>query len=357
MEVIVLSRKQKSPQSSVDRFIDKILRMSMRGDFSSITDSLKGYWKDKDANPWDRFYKVLETYIEGLDSKDLSQRILLVREAVFCGLGMTSLSLPLDLGADKLLSILTKEASWEDGRREARAYCASILQEKIEAGHVDYIVETGLEKDGFGYLVSKVREARIEKFRKAKPDPDSERIDLTALRQSQYGRNLLRSLSILESNLEASDERVERLLEKYDHQLLELELAGTLDDLPVDSTHQVTLTGAPVQNQVDASREKIQISESSSPDEDLSKQEELTEYVTENLREVEFAGDLQALNGIGPAMESRLKESGYDSFVAIAHARVDQLSKDVKGVGKARAETLISGARNLLEGEIVDGEN
>ncbi|MBS3794403.1 MAG: hypothetical protein KGY80_05885 [Candidatus Thorarchaeota archaeon] len=334
----------------MNRFVDKIVNMSKRGDFSYIRESMEAYWKNKDDHPWDRIYKALAQEMGEQEDESFSERVMLVREAVFCSLDMTSLSLALDVGANEILSIMTNETEWKDGRREARSHCASLLKKRIEAGKIEYIVEVGLEKDDFEYLIPEVREARIAKFKKAKPTLDSDNVDLAPLRKSRYGRQLLRSLNIVESSLDADDERVERLVETYEHQLLELELSDTIDILPDNRTQQVTLNGVPVDTGNERPSKRIKKSQSPEADQDISSQEELTGYVAENLREIEYAGELQALDGIGPVMESKLKQCGYDSFVTIAHAQVEELAEKIHGVGPTRAQELIEGARRLLDG-------
>jgi predicted flap endonuclease-1-like 5' DNA nuclease len=311
---------------------------------------MKAYWKNKSENPWDRIYKTLAKEMSDQEDESLLERVMLVREAVFCGLDMISLSLALDVGANELLSIMTNEKQWKDGRREARSRCVSLLKKKIEEGKVDYIVESGLEKDGFAYLIPEVREARVAKFKEAKPTLDTKKVDLTPLRKSRYGRQLLRSLNIVETSLDTSDDRVEQLVETYEHQLLELELSDTAELDLDEQTQQITLNGVPVDSQEKGVGEEIRKTRPAGTGRDFSSQEELTDYVEESLKEVEYAGDLQALDGIGPAMESKLRECGYDSFVAIAHAQVEELSASVHGVGSARAKMLIEGARKLLDG-------
>ncbi len=229
-------------------FAHKIVAMSKIGDMDAVADALKAYWTDKRSHPWHLLYKAISKYWKNDRDGDLREALVYIRDAVFGSLDLLSLSLPLDLTTEELLSVLIRGKTWPDGRRRARGHCTQQVDAMIKQGRVEYLIPSALERDGLGFLVPRLRKAKIEVFRKAKPRLRRGRIDLRPLHKSSLGRRFLRQQGISEQYLQPDDPRVENLEEAFEMMLVELELEDSRLELVDLSTEQVTLNGSPVED-------------------------------------------------------------------------------------------------------------
>ncbi|MEM2143310.1 MAG: hypothetical protein QXQ81_08645, partial [Candidatus Thorarchaeota archaeon] len=169
-------------KADVTAFIDDLVGKSVRGEFSAIVDSLRGYWDDKNAHPWHLIYRTLKRDKALLNDRKRTTEILVrLRDAIFCALDVISLSLSLDVSASEILSIVLSGESWTDGRRRARAHCAELLRQKIEKGDTQHIVPAGLIIDGLGFLVLHLKKAELKAFREAIPKEKDGKYDFRAL--------------------------------------------------------------------------------------------------------------------------------------------------------------------------------
>jgi hypothetical protein len=282
-----LSKKRRSKDSKLD-FIDYICEMSRRADIDAIENSLKGFWSDKKKNPWNKIYSLLEKYWKKeKPDQDISNTLLLIRDGLFGALDIHSMSLALDIPTSELLEILLHEKSWQEGRRKVRTHCSKLVSDMIAKGKTKYLVASGLERDGFGFLVPSLIDARIEEFEKARPKKTKNMLDLKNLADSVLGRDLLRLHMITPEVtakgkqkwiLSIDDPRADELLEAYENMILDLEIDETSRIIP-DYTQQVTLNGKPLS--VEISQRKESRSSSTSP----GVQEPLTEYFVEEQKE------------------------------------------------------------------------
>ena len=270
-----LSKKGRPPKSSKLVFVHKIADLSRRGDIEAITELLKGYWKDKRTYPWHRLHSIIETQWEKENpDKDLQEILILLRDAVFGSLGMLSLSLALNIPASEVLAMVCKGASWKDGRRLARAECSTLAMELIDKGDLSNLTVSALERDGMGFLLASLHEAHLKEFKMARPEIKDGKLDLKVLSRTMYGRKLLREKAIAISSIDEADPEAVEILETYDNQILELEIADASRIIPIGPTEQVTLNGKLIENFAD----KGEIHKMKEPT--PSVQAPLTEYLT-----------------------------------------------------------------------------
>jgi len=270
-----LSKKGRSPKSSKLVFVHKIADLSSRGDIEAITESLKGYWKDKKAYPWHRLHTVIETQWEKENpDEDLQETLILVRDAVFGALEMLSLSLALNIPASEVLKMVCKGESWKDGRRLARAECSTLAMELVDKGGLDNLIPSALKRDGMGFLLASLHEAHLKIFKMARPKAKEGKLDLKALSRTMHGRRLLRERAITGSSVDEADSVAAGILETYDNLVLELEIADSSRIIPAESTEQITLNGKLVEDSAD----KMEIHRAKEPTPDM--QAPLTEYLT-----------------------------------------------------------------------------
>jgi hypothetical protein len=262
--------------------------MSRRADIDAIENSLKGFWSDKKANPWNKIYTSIEKYwMKEKPDEDVSNTLLLIRDSVFGALDIHSMSLSLDIPTQDLLKILLGEKSWKEGRRKVRTHCAKLVSDMLDKGVTKYFVPSGLERDGFGFLVPSLRAARIKEIKKARPKETKGILNLKKLANSELGRDLLRLHMIAPEmddkgkkvwTLSVKDPRATGLLEAYESMIQNLESDESSRIIP-DYTQQVTLNGKPLSEEVSPRKEPR--STSVSP----GVQEPLTEFFEEEPKE------------------------------------------------------------------------
>jgi hypothetical protein len=278
--MFILSKKRRSKESKL-AFIDYMCEMSRRADIDAIENSLKSYWKDKKANPWNRIYSLLEKYwMKERPDQDISNTLLLIRDGVFGALDIHSMSLALDVPTSTLVEMLHHEKSWKEGRRKVRTHCAELVSDMLDKGETRYFVPSGLERDGFGFLVPTLRASRIKQFKKARPNETKGKLKLQKLADTVLGRDLLRLHMITPEvnekgkqswTLSVDDPRANDFLVAYDNMILDLEIDETSRIIP-DFTQQVTLNGKPLSK--DTEERKESRTSTTSP----GVQEPLTEY-------------------------------------------------------------------------------
>ncbi len=261
------------------RFALRISDMVSRGDIDLVVDSLKNYWRDKKPNPWHRVLKDIEQKgSKTLDQKELDKCVVLIRDGLFAAMDMLSFCVPLDVSTSELLDITLKASSWKEGRRNARNYCANRAQEMIAAKNVDLFVVSGLEHDGFRYLVPDILRTRLEMFEAAQPKLKDGAYDLMPLHRCLLGRLLLRELNITAPRLQENDPRAEQLLTLHSHMLLDMELEESSYVVDVDATAQTTLNGEIVEEE-EEQKEPEETKEKSPPSGSDEVQVPLTEYI------------------------------------------------------------------------------
>ncbi len=208
---------------------------------------IKGYYSDKDENPWHKINKNIQTFIIKESSKDkISETVILFREAVFGALEILSFGLIDKITTGNIIDALTKEESWKLGRRSARNLCLDIADNLIEKGNTRYLIPSALKRDGFEFLIPKVEEVEFKKFKKAKPKIIEGQLNLTKLEKSVLGSKFLREQMIMETKIDAKDPRAAALLEAYELQLIEIEVDSSSRIKPPLPTEQVTLNGQPL---------------------------------------------------------------------------------------------------------------
>jgi len=207
-----------------------------------LAELMKGYWMDKKDHPWHRMYKILgKEWNKTGDPVATSKKLMLLREGVFGALGILSLSLPLDFSTEQVLQTLTRAKSWKEGRQKVRSRCVKLATEMISSGEVAYLVPSGLQRDGFGFIVPELSEALLEEFRKAEPKVRKGQANLVRLSSSVLGRHLLRERMITETKMPEDDPRFQMLSQEYQRLLVEIELDDELVSLR--ETLQITLNG------------------------------------------------------------------------------------------------------------------
>jgi len=217
---------------------------------------MKGYFADKTANPWHTIYKDIEKYwTKENPKKDVTETLILLRDAVFSAFDILSLSVALDVPTSEFVALFTKEADWKEGRRKVRNRCIELVEDMTKRKKTRYLVHSALKRDGFGFLVPDIEEAELALFKKAKPvmkkvpRKKKQVLDLSLLEKSQTGSRFLREQIVMEVHIEKGDPRVQSILEAYEQFLIELEIdIGASIPEPVP-TEQVTLNGKPVQDE------------------------------------------------------------------------------------------------------------
>lgn len=225
---------------------------------SAVADLMKGYYSDKISHPWHTIYRDIEKYwAREHPRKDVTETLILLRDAVFGALGMMSLSIALDVPTSELIALFTKEATWKEGRRQVRNRCIELIEELAKKRKTRYLVPSGLKRDGFGFLVSGIEDAELETFKKAKPKmkkvpkKKKEILNLAPLEKSQIGSRFLREQMVMETQIETGDSRIPTILEAYDHFLVELEIDMSSSIPEPVPTEQITLNGTPVTEPLD----------------------------------------------------------------------------------------------------------
>ncbi|MFW9796360.1 MAG: hypothetical protein ACFFE2_04915 [Candidatus Thorarchaeota archaeon] len=229
----------------------------------AVANHMKGYFTDKQAHPWHSMYKDIEKYwLKEHPKRDVTESLILLRDAVFSSLEILSLSIALDVPTSELVAIFTKEATWKEGRQKVRNKSIELIEEMINKRKTRYIVPSALKRDGFGFLVGELEEAELETFKKARPKMKKvkekkskksrgkqkmkEVLDLGPLEKSKLGSRFLREQMIMESQIDKDDPRIPTLIEAYEQFLvnIEIDLSASIPE-PVP-TEQVTLNGKPL---------------------------------------------------------------------------------------------------------------
>jgi len=167
-------------------YLDNVCELSRRGSMESLVELMKGYWIDKKDHPWHRLYKILgKDWKKTGDAKATSKKLMLLREGVFGALDILSLSLPFDFSTEQVLQTLTRAKSWNEGRQRVRSTCAKLASEMISSGKVSYLVPSGLQRDGFGFIVPELFKALLEEFRKAEPKVKKGLVNLSFYRNTK----------------------------------------------------------------------------------------------------------------------------------------------------------------------------
>ena len=231
-------------------YVHKICELSKRGDMSAVANMIKGYYSDKNAHPWHNIYKDVEKYwTREHPKKDVTETLILLRDAVFGALEILSLSIAADVPTAEFVAIFTKESNWKDGRRQIRNKCIELVEQMTKKRKTRYLVPSALKRDGFGFLVSGIEDAELEAFKKAKPvlkkvpKKKKQILDLKPLEKSQIGSRFLREQMVMETQIEKGDPRIPLILEAYDHFLVELEIDMSSSIPEPVPTEQVTLNG------------------------------------------------------------------------------------------------------------------
>ncbi|MHA2042581.1 MAG: hypothetical protein ACW975_12050 [Candidatus Thorarchaeota archaeon] len=267
------SGKGRKGAKSDEAYMLQFCEISRRGAMDQLVDMMKGYWTDKKAYPLHRLYKIIEKDWKKSDNEEAAiERILLVRDGLFGALDLLSLSLPLEISGDAIIQQLIKGADWDDGRRRVRSECAKIVNEMISAKKIANILPSGLERDGFGFLIPDLSEALLKDFRMAEPRARKGNVSLARLSRSVLGRRILREQMIADTKLPEGDSRLAALKEAYDRLLVELELDQKVA-FPQE-THQVTFNGKVAEDEMEYMET---IRAAAKP---AGIQSELTEYIT-----------------------------------------------------------------------------
>ena len=215
---------------------------------NAVADLMKGYYRDREENPWHRIYKDIQSHWSKENPKqDVRETLLLLREAVFGALDILSFGLISEISTPDVLTAMTGEASWNAGRRSVRNMCLDTADGLIAGGDVRYLMPTSLRRDDFAFLVPRVEEAQWEIFKKARPKVSRGKLDLSQLEKSVLGSRLLREQMIMETKLKEDDPRVPAIIEAYDLQLVEIEVDQSTRIQPPAPTEQTTLNGEVVQ--------------------------------------------------------------------------------------------------------------
>jgi len=217
---------------------------------------LKGYYRDSKAHPWHQIYKNIQMHWQKeYPKEDVSDSLLLLREAVFGACDILSLGLVSEISTPEVLTLLTSESNWNAGRRRVRNHCLDIVDQLIASGEVRFLLPSALKRDDFGFLISRVEEAQWDNFTKAKPKITRRKLDLSKLEKSILGSHFLREQMIMETKLNSDDPRVPLVLEAYELQQVEIEVNRSTRIQPVTPTEQVTLNGGVVQEIEEGERE------------------------------------------------------------------------------------------------------
>ncbi len=167
-----MATERRSVATDKMAFVDMVSDMSRRGDISAVAETFEGYWTDKTKYPWHTLYSLLEKRsLTKEPDADLSNTLLLLRDAVFGALGLTSLSLVLDVSTEEIVRKITKQHSWKDAQRNIREYASGIVSDMIGQGEIKYLTTIGLATDGLGFLLPSLRQAQLDEFKKLNPRP------------------------------------------------------------------------------------------------------------------------------------------------------------------------------------------
>ncbi len=259
-------------------YIQRICDLSRRGDMKTISDMMKGYYLDNKKHPWDKISKNILTFLQKeLSNEKQSEILILVRAAIFGALDILSFGLIQEIATEDILNAFTKEEDWKLGRRNARNLCLDIADKLISERETRYLIPSALERDGFGFLNTRIEEARWEEFEKAKPTVVKGKLKLGKLEKSVIGSKFLREQMIMDTEIDANDEKAEALLEAYELQLVELEVDRSSRIKPSAPTEQITLNGKPVfENDEDEEKEEKTRKKTSKAD-----QTPLTDFLSE----------------------------------------------------------------------------
>lgn len=230
----------------------KICELSRRGDINAVAESIKGYYSDMKKHPWHTIYEDIEKYWDKeYPGKDVTDTLMLLRNAVFGAFDVLSLSIALDFPTDELVKIFTNEANWKEGRKKVRDRCIEAVGDLVKKRETRYLIPSGLKRDGIGFLVSGIEDTELESFRRTKPkmkkrSKKKEILELGPLEKTKLGSKFLKEQMVMETQLEKGDPRIPSILEAYDRFLVELEIDITsLIPEPVP-TEQITLNGTPI---------------------------------------------------------------------------------------------------------------
>jgi hypothetical protein len=160
--------------------------------------------------------------------------------------------LALDVTAQEVLAIVLKGKNWNEGRRDARSFCSMEATQHISKQNLDFLDSLSLKRDGFGYLIPQLDEARLDQYRKARPTKEKGNLILKPLARSVYGKRILRNFMITSPTIKASEDQAKQLLSEYDNYLIELETDTSRTEIPSGPTEQLTLEGEPVSLEEDA---------------------------------------------------------------------------------------------------------
>jgi hypothetical protein len=237
-----------------------------------LSELLKGYWTDKKEYPLHRLFKIIVKKWKKADNEEAAtEQLMLVRDGVFAALGMLSLSLPLEISTEAIIQKLIKGTDWDDGRKRVRSECAQIIREMISNRKIAHILSSGLERDGFNFLVPELREALLKDLKMAKPKARKGSVSLAGLSRSVIGRRLLKEQMITDTKLPEGDSRLKPLKEAYAGLLVELESDQQIA-FPLE-THQVTFKGK-------VAEDEMEYMEATTGTQPAGVQSELTEYIT-----------------------------------------------------------------------------
>ncbi|MFW9860731.1 MAG: hypothetical protein ACFFET_00485 [Candidatus Thorarchaeota archaeon] len=246
--------------------------MSRRAAIDQLSELMKGYWTDKIEYPLHRLCKIIEKkWKKSGNEEEAIEQLMLVRDGIFGALDMLSLSLPLEVGTDTIIQKLIKGTDWDDGRKRVRSECAQIISGMISARKIAHIIPSGLERDGFTFLLPELREALLKDVKKAELRARKGSVSLVGLSRSVLGRRLLREQMIADTKIPEEDPRLTPLMEAYDKLLVEVELDQQVA-FPLE-THQVTFNGK-------VAEDEMEYMDSAAGAEPASVQSELTEYIT-----------------------------------------------------------------------------
>ena len=218
-----------------------------------MTGLIQGYYTDRKAHPWHAIFNDIEKHWSRENPKrNVSEAIVLVRDAVFSAFDILSFSIALDIQTREIVSLFTNESNWKDGRRKVRSRCIELAEQMIKKRKTRFLTPTALKRDGFGFLISDLQSAELEIFKKARPKmgkiPKRKGtvLDLRPLEKSRLGSKFLKEQMVMEDFLEKKDSRVSIILEAYDRFLIEYEIDSSSSAAEPLPTEQVTLNGTPV---------------------------------------------------------------------------------------------------------------
>jgi hypothetical protein len=218
-----------------------------------VADLIQGYYTFRNAHPWHTIFSDIEKHwTRENPKKDVSEAIVLLRDAIFSVFDILSLSIALDIQTRDIVSLFTNESNWKDGRRQVRSRCIELAEQMIKKRKTRFLIPSALKRDGFGFLLSDLQDAELETFKKARPmmgklpKRKGTVLDLRPLEKSRLGSKFLKEQMVMEHFLEKNDSRVPSILEAYDHFLVEYEIDSSASAAEPVPTEQVTLNGTPV---------------------------------------------------------------------------------------------------------------